>query len=193
MITVNPIHCGDFRITKKNIFKEDFGEIDLTDSMGCTYKVWDYSDINNPVQITKKTKTPFRYELENNPLGYEYRGAGPVDDGEYTVAGVLTGYYSYRGFKGANLEWAGALHGLSDYEMAFDHSGTLEGCCMFINFVEDSKGHAFYEREINNLPKNSAVSFECYISIYTYSGGYSLVGVTIFDFRAYNLRSQMSS
>ena len=190
VITISALDCGDFSITKKVLFKEDFGEFDLSDSAGYTYKVWDYSDFENPVQVTKSTSFPFRYELEKAPLGYDFYGYYPVDDGGYTVAGVLTGYENYipgyketpngllpsdmekKGFVGSHLEWANQIHGIYNYSydrIPFDHSGTPEGCCLFINFDEYSKGKIFYEREISNLCQKSFVSFECYISVFTYS------------------------
>ncbi|MDO4525762.1 MAG: hypothetical protein Q4B61_10585, partial [Bacteroidales bacterium] len=95
----------------KLLWQEDFGEFDLSDSTGKTYNVWDYSDMKKPVRVEKKTTTPFRYELEEAPLGCTFQGKGPLIDGEYTVAGVLTGYNSYNGMVGANLEWAADLHG----------------------------------------------------------------------------------
>ena len=190
VITISALDCGDFSITKKVLFKEDFGEFDLSDSAGYTYKVWDYSDFENPVQVTKNVPFPFRYELENAPLGYDFVGHGPVDDGQYTVAGVLTGYVNYipgykgtpngllpsdlekKGFVGSRLQWANQIHGIDNYSydvIPLDHSGTPEGCCLFINFDEYSKGKIFYEREITNLCQKSFVSFECYISVFTYS------------------------
>ena len=188
VITISALDCGDFSITKKVLFKEDFGEFDLSDSAGYTYKVWDYSDFENPVQVTKSTSYPFRYELEKAPLGYGFYGYYPVEDGGYTVAGVLTGYENYipgyketpngllpsdmekKGFVGSHLEWANQIHGIYNYSydrIPFDHSGTPEGCCLFINFDEYSKGKIFYEREISNLCQKSFVSFECYISVFT--------------------------
>ena len=78
--------------SRKIIFKEDFGEFDLSDKTGKTYKVWEYSNIADPKQVTKNTTTPFRYKLDNAPLGCTFNGTpGPLVDGEYTVAGVLTG------------------------------------------------------------------------------------------------------
>lgn len=189
VITISALDCGDFSITKKVLFKEDFGEFDLSDSAGYTYKVWDYSDFENPVQVTKNAPFPFRYELEKAPLGYEFVGHGSVVDGQYTVAGVLTGYEDYipdytpnsnvlssldseyNGFVGSRLDWANRIHGIDNSfsydEIPFDHSGTPEGCCLFINFDEYSKGRIFYEREITNLCQKSFVSFECYISVFT--------------------------
>jgi hypothetical protein len=55
--------------SRKVVFKEDFGEFDLSDATGHTYKVWDYSDIANPKQITKTTTTPFRFPIDPAPLG----------------------------------------------------------------------------------------------------------------------------
>lgn len=170
--------------SRKIVFKEDFGEFDLSDKTGKTYKVWDYSDIANPVQITKKTTTPFRYELDYNPLGCTFQGKGPLVDAEYTVAGLLTGYNGpYEGMDGAKLEWAADLHGVMkrDKVFHFDHSGKPEGCCLFVNCKDETAGQNIYEREITNLCENRQVSFECYITIFTASaaGAYNPVDVTL--------------
>ena len=170
--------------SRKIVFKEDFGEFDLSDKTGKTYKVWDYSDIAYPVQITKKTTTPFRYELDYNPLGCTFQGKGPMLDGEYSVAGLLTGYNGpYEGMDGAKLEWAADLHGVMkrDKEFHFDHSGKPEGCCLFVNCKDETAGQNIYKREITDLCENRQVSFECYITIFTASanGSYTPVDVTL--------------
>ena len=169
--------------SRKIVFKEDFGEFDLSDKTGKTYKVWDYSDIANPVQVTKKTTTPFRYELDYAPLGCTFQGEGAVEDGEYAVAGVLTGYNgAYKGMEGAKLEWAGDIHGVKlTSGIHFDHSGTPEGCCLLINCKDQTAGQNIYEREITHLCQNRQLSVECYISIFTSSavGKYNPVDVTL--------------
>ena len=168
--------------SRKIVFKEDFGEFDLSDKTGKTYKVWDYSDIANPVQITKRTTTPFRYELDYAPLGCTFQGEGAVEDGEYTVAGVLTGYTPYGGMDGAMLEWAGNLHGKkSTSGIHFDHSGKPEGCCLILNCKDQTAGQNLYEREITHLCQNRALTFECYITIFTSAsaGAYNPVDVTL--------------
>ena len=172
--------------SRKIVFKDDFGEIDLSDKTGKTYKVWDYSDISNPVQLTKKTSTPFRYELDDAPLGCTFREKGAMEDGEYAVAGVLTGFGGqYKGMDGAKLEWAADLHGikLDGNNIHFDHSGTPEGCCLLINCKDQTGGQNIYERDITHLCQNRQLFFECYITIFTSSGGsggkYNPVDVTV--------------
>lgn len=170
-------------VPRKIIFKEDFGEIDLSDPTGLTYKVWDYSDITNPVQVTKKTTTPFRYELDDAPLGCTFQGKGPLVDGEYTVAGVLTSYGDpYKDLEGARLGWAGNLHGITlPYGIHFDHSGTPEGCCLLINCKDKTAGEPIYKREITGLCKGKQLFFETYMSIFTSSsaGPYRPCDVTV--------------
>ena len=156
--------------SRKIVFKEDFGEFDLSDKTGSTYRVWDYSDIANPVQVTKKTTTPFRYELDDAPLGCAFREKGAIEDGEYAVAGVLTGFGGqYKGMDGAKLEWAADLHGvnLQGDNIHFDHSGTPEGCCLLINCKDQTGGQNIYERDITHLCQNRQLFFECYITIFT--------------------------
>ncbi len=170
--------------SRKVIFKEDFGEIDLSDTTGTTYKVWDYSDISNPVQVTKKSTTPFRYELDYNPLGCTFNNKGPISDGEYTVAGVLTGYNSYGKYEGAKLEWANRIGGVYNngpIDLSYDHSGKLEGCCLFVNCKDKTAGKNIYERVIENLCQNRLLSLETYISVFTdaAAGTYQPVDVTI--------------
>ncbi len=166
----------------KLLWQEDFGELDLSDSTGMTYKVWDYSDLKNPVQVTKKTTTPFRYELDDAPLGCTFQGKGPLLDGEYTVAGVLTGYNSYNGMVGANLEWAADLHGIRPEKgIHYDHSGKPEGCCLFVNCKAQTAGMNVYAREISGLETNTNIIFEVYMSIFTSSaaGPYTPADVTV--------------
>lgn len=170
--------------SRKIVFKEDFGEFDLSDRTGSTYRVWDYSDIANPVQVTKKTTTPFRYELDDAPLGCTFREKGAIEDGEYAVAGVLTGYVPYKGMDGAKLEWANGLHGIDHSTtgtIPFDHSDKPEGCCLLVNCKDQTAGQNIYEREITNLCENRQLFFECYISIFTSSaaGAYNPVDVTV--------------
>lgn len=169
--------------SRKVVFMDDFGEFDLSDPTGKTYKVWDYSDIKDPKQLTKKTTTPFRYPLSEAPLGCTFSGSGPMVDGEYTVAGVLTGYNGpYKGLVGAKLEWAGDLHGIKlPTGMHYDHSGKPEGCCLLINCRDHTGGDNIYERDITNLCQNRQLFFECYISIFTSSasGKYNPVDVTV--------------
>ncbi|MEE0995867.1 MAG: hypothetical protein U0L74_00605, partial [Paludibacteraceae bacterium] len=171
--------------SRKVVFKDDFGEFDIAnDPDGGTYKVWDYSDIANPKQLTKKTIYPFRYELDEAPLNCKFNGAaGPISDGEYCVAGVLTGYNGpYNGMVGANLQWAADLHGIKlDKGFHTDHSGTPEGCCLLINCKDQTGGQNIYERDITNLCQNRQLFFECYITIFTSSaaGVYNPVDVTV--------------
>ncbi|MBQ0156649.1 MAG: hypothetical protein KBT22_08745, partial [Bacteroidales bacterium] len=169
--------------SRKVVFKDDFGEFDLSDKTGKTYKVWDYSDISNPVQVTKKTSVPFRYELDDAPLGCTFQSKGPLVDGEYTVAGVLRGYgEQYKGMDGADLQWAADLHGIKLQKgIHFDHSGTAEGCCLLINCKDQTGGQNIYERDITNLCQNRQLFFECYITIFTSSaaGAYNPVDVTV--------------
>ncbi|MBP3716655.1 MAG: hypothetical protein J6I79_04045, partial [Paludibacteraceae bacterium] len=169
--------------SRKIVFMDDFGEIDLSDKTGKTYKVWDYSDITNPKQVTKKTTTPFRYALDDAPLGCKYNGTpGPIVDGEYCVAGVLTGYNAYQGMAGAHLEWANRIGGktkpLDTPEM--DHSGEVQGCALFINCNPHTAGQNIYEREITHLCQNRQLFFECYFSVFTNSanGPYNPVDIT---------------
>ncbi|MEE0084442.1 MAG: hypothetical protein UE068_09490, partial [Paludibacteraceae bacterium] len=169
--------------SRKVVFKDDFGEFDLSDTKGLTYKVWDYSDIANPVQLTKKTSVPFRYELDEAPLNCTFQGVGPMEDGQYAVAGVLTGYNGpYKGMEGANLQWAGDLHGVKlTSGIHYDHSGTPEGCCLMINCKDRTGGQNIYERDITHLCQNRQLFFECYITIFTSSaaGAYNPVDVTV--------------
>lgn len=190
-LTINAEKCceiingeGIAAASRKIVFKEDFGEFDLSDKTGSTYRVWDYSDIANPVQVTKRTTTPFRYELEDAPLGCTFKGEGAIEDGEYTVAGVLTGYVPYKGMDGAKLEWANGLHGIDHSTtgtIPFDHSDKPEGCCLLVNCKDQTAGRNIYEREITNLCENRQLFFECYISIFTSSaaGAYNPVDVTV--------------
>mgnify|MGYP004447587671 FL=1 len=168
---------------QKLIFKEDFGEFDLSDATGSTYKVWDYSDLLNPVQLTKTTTTPFRYKLDEDPLGCNFKERGPLADGEYTVAGVLTGYNgNYEDMKGAELEWSADLHGIKLQQgFHYDHSGKPEGCALLVNCKDKTAGQAIYSRVISGLCTNRQYSAEGCMSIFTSSasGPYEPADVTL--------------
>lgn len=175
--------------SRKVIFKDDFGEFDMTDLSGHTYIVWDYSDITDPKQVKKKTSNTFRYQLDNPPLGCTYMGnEGAVLDGYYTVAGVMSTYNSavYNGetIRGSWLEWAGDIGGPinADHQNpAMDHSGKLEGCALFINCKPNTGGKNIYERNITNLCQNRQLFFECYFTVFTNSatGPYNPVDITV--------------
>ena len=169
--------------SRKIIFHEDFGEFDLSDKTGGTYKVWDYSDIANPVQLTKSTTSPFRYALDNPPLGCKFEGGSgkEVLDGYYTVAGVLTGYNPVQGMVGAKMGWANRIGGKkTPPDLEYDHSGKLEGCALFVNCNPHTAGKNIYEREIDHLCQNRQLFFECYFSVFTNSasGQYNPVDIT---------------
>lgn len=174
--------------SRKVIFKDDFGEFDLSDATGHTYKVWDYSDITNPVQVTKKTDDAFRYKLDEAPLGCTYNlgtnteGVGPIEDGGYTVAGVINGYGTVPGgYLGARLQWAGDLHGVENKTVAYDNSGKLEGCALFVNCKEKTKDQDIYRREITNLCENRQLFFDCSYSVFTQDaqGTYNPIDITV--------------
>ena len=164
--------------SRKVIYKDDFGEFDLSDKTGHTYKIMDYSDIKNPVEVTKKTTEAFRYELDTPPLGCTYnlgeggkqKSTGPIYDGGYTVAGVITGYNPYKGMDGAKLEWASDLHGVNNQSVALDNSGKVEGCALFINCKENTKGENIYYREIPGLCEHKELYFSCAYSVFTADG-----------------------
>ena len=169
---------------RKIIFKEDFGEFDLSDKTGTTYKVWDYSDIMNPVQVTKTTTTPFRYELDNPPLGCKFEGGSgkEVLDGYYTVAGVLTGYDDVQGMSGAKMGRTNRIGGkVVPTDLEYDHSGKLEGCALFVNCNPYTRYQNIYERKIDHLCQNRPLFFECYFSVFTNSaaGSYNPVDITV--------------
>ncbi len=169
---------------RKIIFKEDFGEFDLSDKTGKTYKVWDYSDILNPVQVTKTTTTPFRYELDYPPLGCNFEGGSgkEVLDGYYTVAGVLTGYDDVQGMSGAMMGRTNRIGGkVVPTDLEYDHSGKLEGCALFVNCNPNTISQNIYERKIDHLCQNRPLFFECYFSVFTNSaaGSYNPVDITV--------------
>lgn len=179
--------------SRKIIYKDDFGEFDLAaDPTGHTYKVMDYSKgIKDPQLVTKKTPDAFRYELDEAPLGCIYNlGDGkvsatePVFDGGYTVAGVLTGYNgpAEGGYVGAQLGWAADLHGVKlETGHHYDHSGKLEGCALFINCKDHTKGQNIYYKEIPDLCENRQLYFSVAYSVFTVDGQgkYNPVDITI--------------
>ncbi len=173
--------------SRKVIFKEDFGEFDIdSDPSGKTYKVWDFSDITNPKQVRKTTNTPFRAQISPAPLGCQFSSSGPLSDGDYCVAGVLTQYngttYNGTPVNGAKLEWAGRIGGpRNPVDPSVDHSGELPGCALFINCKPNTGGQSLYTRTIDNLCQNRQLFYECYITVFTNSanGTYNPVDVTI--------------
>ncbi len=194
-------YCVDEKdsIQKKNlIWQDDFGELlPTSDSTGWFYyRVWDYSNLDAPIHVTKKSETAFRYALENAPLNYQFSTKGAVQEGEYTVAGVLTSYEStelkydlstiplydslrsegidddskYFTLKltGALLEWSGDVLGYkrNSGEIAYDHSQKTEGCALFVNAKPEDYGKAIYSRTISGLQNNR--NYECNV-FYTLS------------------------
>lgn len=194
-LSVSTIKCCEVTLedgtsvpaSRKIIFKEDFGEFDIdNDPTGNTYKVWDYSDITNPKQVTKTTTSPFRYSLSPAPLNCSFKSSSSLNDGEYCVAGVLTQYngttYNGTPVNGAKLEWAGRIGGpRNPVDPAYDHSGELPGCALFINCNPNTGGQSIYSRTIGNLCQNRQLFYECYITVFTNSanGTYNPVDVTI--------------
>lgn len=135
--TITSIICCEDPVThigsgRKTIYYDDFGTLDLVaDPTGKTYKAWDYSNVLNPVLVTKTTTTPFRWQLTPAPLGATFKATGAPNDGEYVVASYLTGYGTTQG---AVLEWAANVGGLATQPtLSYDHSGAKEGAALFIN------------------------------------------------------------
>ncbi|MGN6644880.1 MAG: hypothetical protein ACTHJT_00010, partial [Cytophaga sp.] len=171
VVTVNAITCcveGGVPTSRKTIYYDDFGTVDLTDVTGKTYKVWDYSNVLNPTLVTKTTTTPFRWQLTPAPLGATFQATGPLQDGQYTVAGYLTGYNPDNGYQGAMLQWANRIGGPNPPpEVSLDHSGTKAGACLLINCPTGTFGQKLYTRTISNLCFGKQLSFECWINVFT--------------------------
>src|SRR5690606_19344054 len=132
---------------------------------------------------TKTTTSPFRWPLIPAPLGATFRAAGPLVDGEYCVAGYLTGYNASNGYEGAKLEWANRVTGptAEPNPTSFDHSGSVDGACLFLNCPANTMGSTIYTRTIPNLCNGKQLFFECWIAVFTNSAGgaYSGVNVTV--------------
>ncbi|GAL85405.1 hypothetical protein CHU_3437 [Sporocytophaga myxococcoides] len=184
-ITVNAITCcqeNGVAASRQTIYYDDFGRIDLSDKTGKTYKVWDYTDPLNPVEVTKTTTTPFRWPIAPAPLNATFKGTGTPLDGEYAVAGYLTGYNAHNGYDGAKLEWANRVTGpTTPPDLSYDHSGTVEGAALFLNCPINTGGKTLYERTISNLCFGKQLFFECWIAVFTNSaaGAYNPVDVKV--------------
>ncbi len=169
--------------SKKTIYYDDFGTLDLSDATGKTYQVWNYSDMLNPYLETKTTTTPYRWTLAPAPTGATFVGTQdtPLQDGQYTVASWITGYNSYNGRTGARLQWASCVTGPSSCpDINFDHSGKPEGAALFLNFPASTGGQTFYTRTIDNLCQKE-LTFEAWIAVFTNSaaGTYNPVDVKV--------------
>jgi len=172
---------------KQTVFLENFGKVDMTDRTGHTIITTDYTDFNNPKTVTKTTNNAFRYSLSPAPLGATYHGANDkngLQDGEYCVAGLLTKYnpYVFGGvtYDGAYLAWAGDVTGPTNtIDPNFDHSGKIDGSCLFVNCPPNTSGQTIYSKTVTNLNSGDQLSFECWISVFTNSaaGVYNPVNV----------------
>lgn len=133
------------------IFKDDFGRFDLSDSDGYTYETTNYDNILSPYVEVHNTTEPFRYELANAPQMASYVSTGPPNDGQYLVAAYLTSFNSFNDIVGSQLQWAANITGLNQIPpISYDHSGKPEGACLLINNLSTT-GTTIYETSIGNL------------------------------------------
>jgi hypothetical protein len=189
-ITINAITCcqeNGVAASRQTIYYDNFGRIDLSDKTGKTYIEWDYTDPLNPVEVTKTTATPFRWQLVPAPLNAVFKGTGQPEDGEYTVAGYLTGYnFPINGYDGAKLGWANRVTGplasnIPNPDLFYDHSGAPDGAALFLNCPPNTLGETLYERTITNLCFGKQLFFECWIAVFTNDapGAYNPVNVKV--------------
>ena len=183
-LTVDAITCcsiDGFPASRKTVFYDDFGRVDLSDPTGSTYIVQNYSYILNTTEYTLTTTTPFRWELSPSPYPdlsnpATFQSTGPLVDGEYAVAGVITGYNPVTSggvtYSGAQLQWASRVTGASTpTDPSYDHSGDLAGAALFINNPPNTGGETIYRRTIDNLCFGKTLFFECWIAVFTNSAG----------------------
>ncbi|MFO7867703.1 MAG: hypothetical protein R6U95_00210, partial [Bacteroidales bacterium] len=164
-IIVDAITCCEVNgapASREVVYYDDFGRFDLDDPYTLHYT--DYSDITNPVEKTRTITEPFRYPLDNPPIGHVYAETGPPQDsplGEYFVAANFTTWGA-----GSDIDWAQDILGRTDSRT--DHSGTAEGAMLFVN-VRSDVGDVIYERTIDDLCPGIQLFFECYIGVFTTS------------------------
>jgi hypothetical protein len=184
-ITINSITCCTAGGSRQTVFYDDFGTLDLAaDPTGKTYKVWDYTNPLNPVQVTKTTTTPFRWTLSSPPPGTTaaLTEPGPVNDNQYIVAAGLTGYNPFNGYAGAQLQWAADIGGFtSQPDPGYDHSGNFSGAALLLNVPAHTQNQVIYSRTIPNLCGNKQVFFEAWINVFTSSasGTYFPVNIAV--------------
>lgn len=187
-ITVNAITCCQIgtppvSASRQTVYYDNFGRLDLSDKTGRSYFTWDYTNVLNPVEVARTTTTPFRWPLTPAPLGATFVGTSTfINDGEYTVASYLTGYNPVNGYDGALLRWANNVKGLSaSQDLAYDHSGNVDGAALFLNCPVNTGGQILYSRTINNLCFGKQLFFECYIAVFTNSapGTYNPVNIRV--------------
>jgi hypothetical protein len=181
--TLSSITCCGTGGSRKTIFYDDFGTLDLTaDPTGKTYYVWDYTNPVNPVQVQKTTTTAWRWTEATPPPGTTFSSSGVVDNNQYTVAAGLTGYSAFGTYAGAALQWAGNVGGFtSQPNPAFDHSGNFPGAAMFLNVPAHTQNSIIYSRTINNLCGGKQIFFEAWINVFTSSapGTYHPVNIAV--------------
>lgn len=154
--------------SKHLVYYDNFGRVDLTDKTGNTFYVWDYSDILNPVEVQVAADAPFRRSLHPHPLNATWKASGWIEDGEYTVAGYLTGFQPYNNISGAMLGWTNRVTGpVVPPIIAYDHSGQLDGAALFLNCPPNSAGVPLYTRTIDNLCPGKELYFEVWIAVFT--------------------------
>lgn len=156
--------------SRKTIYYDNFGRVNLSNTAGTSYYVWDYSNPLAPVEVAKTTTTPFRWTLTPAPLNAAFKATGPPEDGQYAVAAYLTGYSSYNGITGARMEWANRVTGptaVPNPDITMDHSGTYDGAALFLNCPPNTGGMTLYERTIPALCTGKQLFFECWIAVFT--------------------------
>jgi hypothetical protein len=190
-ISVNTIVCCQVgsppvNASRKTVFYDNFGRLNMANTAGTSYYEWDYSDVLNPVEVLKTTATPFRWPITPAPLGATFNGApGPLNDGQYAVAAFLTGYnYPIDGYNGARLEWANRVTGqttIPNPDLTYDHSGQRDGGALFLNCPPNTQDQVLYSRNINNLCFGKQLFFQCWIAVFTNSaaGTYNPVNIKV--------------
>ena len=157
---------------EKLIWQDDFG----TFTQKGSYWVWDYSDINNPVKLSKTTTDGWTYELPDSIPGAEYTSE-PYGEGTYTVAANVTNSgdpdgtkwgWQAQSFYGKYPASATMGSGANTYQtpngFVPDHTynGYDYGAMLFLNCGNEPNA-TLYERTIKGLcDKNLIV--KCFIS-----------------------------
>ncbi len=164
-------------LDEKLIWQDDFG----TFTQKGSYWVWDYSDINNPVKLSKTTTDGWTYELPDSIPGAEYTSE-PDGEGTYTVAANVTNSgdpdgtkwgWQAQSFYGKYPASATMGSGANTYQtpngFVPDHTynGYDYGAMLFLNCGNEPNA-TLYERTIKGLcDKNLTV--KCHISNWTAS------------------------
>ena len=171
-------------VPQKLVWQEDFG----TFTEKGRYWEWDYSDLENPKQVEKRTDG-WTHMLDYNILGAKYQEDVSGGEGTYTVAANVTcqgdtsgtawgwqamTFYGKYPSTPANPTGSSSVYKTPNGYVP-DHSSSAAdapegyGAMLFLN-CGNEEDTPIYEIEIHGLKPNKDYTAKCFISTWSLSG-----------------------